>query len=300
MTEKYPLLTDESVKYWYWECDPAYSIIDIVKVTGAPFSTVQRFMNKNDIPKRTRSEANLNRFKCTHKREDFVRQRNSPEFKKNQSKNAVSYWLDKSLRRKMVNSLKKYNESVLGELQIKILHVLRNYKGMFLSDLNRIINNDKSCLDGALRTLHNRGLLTREKQVNPNTSNSFTSHYYYSVNDKGINLLAEKEEESKFTSLFDSLKNNTAKNNLDQKENSISTYLGKNQKVILSLFHGGDSLFLTDLKKLTSLDKVILDSSLRGLFTRGILSRKKELNTNSANHLKHFRYRLTELGKKLR
>ena len=106
MTDKYPLLTAESVKYWYWECDPAYSIIDIVKVTGAPFSTIQRFMNKNDIPKRTRSEANLNRFKCAHKREDFVRQRNSPEFKKSQSKNAVSHWLDESLRRKMVNSLK--------------------------------------------------------------------------------------------------------------------------------------------------------------------------------------------------
>lgn len=64
--------------------------------------------------------------------------------------------------------------------------------------MNRIINNDINCLDVVLRTLHNRVSLTREKQVNPNTSNSFTSHYYYSVNDKGINLLAEKEKEPKF------------------------------------------------------------------------------------------------------
>lgn len=124
-------------------------------------------------------------------------------------------------------------------------------------------------------------------------------NYYYSVNDKGINLLAEKEKESKFTSLFDSLKNNTAKNKLNQKENSISTYLGKNQKVILSLFHGGDSLFLTDLKKLTSIHKNFLDKSLKGLYTRGILSRKKEANPNSINHPKHFKYRLTEFGKKI-
>ena len=51
---------------------------------------------------------------------------------------------------------------------------------------------------------------------------------------------------------------------------------------------------------LTSLDRVVLDSSLKGLFTRGILSRKKEPNSNSLNHPMPFRYRITELGEKIK
>ena len=85
-----------------------------------------------------------------------------------------------------------------------------------------------------------------------------------------------------------------------KKKKKKKVYLGKNQIVILRLFQENNSFFLTDLKKLTSLDRVVLDSSLKGLFTRGILSRKKESNPDSANHLKHFRYRLTELGKKIK
>ena len=70
--------------------------------------------------------------------------------------------------------------------------------------------------------------------------------------------------------------------------------------VILRLFQENNSFFLTDLKELTSLDRVVLDSSLKGLFTREILSRKKETNPNSLNNLMHFRYRITELGKKIK
>ena len=44
MTDKYPLLTVENVKYWYWECDPAYSSGDIAKATGAKQDTVLDFM----------------------------------------------------------------------------------------------------------------------------------------------------------------------------------------------------------------------------------------------------------------
>ena len=57
MTEKYPLLTAESVKYWYWGCEPAYSVIDIAKVTGTSQATIYMFMEKNRIPRRSRSEA---------------------------------------------------------------------------------------------------------------------------------------------------------------------------------------------------------------------------------------------------
>ena len=87
--------------------------------------------------------------------------------------------------------------------------------------------------------------------------------------------------------------------NLKQNKNSISTYLGKNQKEILRWFQNNNSLFLTDLKKLTSIEKNLLDKSLNGLFKRGFLSRKKEINPNSLNHLMHFKYRLTEVGNKI-
>ena len=126
MTEKYPLLTFESVKFWYWECDPAYSVGDICKVTGAPYTTIQRFMSKNNIPKRNRSEANFNRFKCAHKKEAFMKQRNSPEFKKNSSEKASEQWKDKRIRESTIRNLKKYNESVLGDVQAQILYILSN------------------------------------------------------------------------------------------------------------------------------------------------------------------------------
>jgi len=89
MTDQYPLLTVESVKYWYWEFDPAYSVIDIAKVTGVNQATIYNFMERNGIPRRNRSEANINRFKCAHKKEEFVRQRNTLESKMNQSQNAT-------------------------------------------------------------------------------------------------------------------------------------------------------------------------------------------------------------------
>ena len=125
-------------------------------------------------------------------------------------------------------------------------------------------------------------------------------HYYYSITDQGVALLAEKEEELKFASLFESLETTRVRNSRDIKENYISTYLGKNQEVVLNLFQERDPLFLTDLKKLNSINSKILDRSLNGLFRRGILSRKKESNPNTSNHLKHFIYRLTDLGKKIR
>jgi len=300
VTDKYPLLTVESVKYWYWECDPAYSVNDINKVTGAPTTTIIKFMNKNGISKRTMSEANFNRYKCAHKREAFIEQRNSLEFKKNQSRISASLWQDDSIRKKIVNGIKKFNESILGEVQIKVLFALSNFKGMFFTDLKTIITNNKNCVNDALRKLCNRGLLTRVKKVNPNTNRTITSQYYYSVNDKGIKLLAQKEKDPRFYSLFDSLKDSNTRNIIEQNKNSISTYLGKNQKEILRWFQDRNSLFLMDLKKLTSIDEKILDRSLKGLFTRGILSRKKETKPNSLNNNRYFRYYLTELGKKIK
>ena len=137
MTEKYPLLTVESVKYWYWECDPAYSSGDIAKATGANQNTVLDFMEKNGIPRRTMSEAGLNRFKCEHKKETFVKQRNMPEFKQKQSQHTSEYLSNPFKRKEMLSRLQKYIESILGDVQIQILYLLRESEGMFLSDLKK-------------------------------------------------------------------------------------------------------------------------------------------------------------------
>lgn len=300
MTYKYTSLTVESVKHWYWECDPAYSMYDIARVTGASVSEVQRFMAKYKIPTRNRSEANYNRFKCENKKVVFIKQRNTPEFKKRQSEISKSFWLDESIRKKMVNGLEKYYKSRLGVTQFQILFLLRKNGGMFLTGLLSIVKKGKTSLNGSLRTLYNRGLVSRQKRFNCNTRNLYTSQYYYSITDAGVHALIEKEKEPKFAPILNSLKVSTVKNILELSKNAISIYLGKIQNEILRLFQERNSLFLTDLKKLMSINKSLLDKSLKGLFTRGILSRKKEISPYYANQYKHFKYSLTELGKKIK
>ena len=300
MTEKYPLLTFESVKYWYWECDPAYSSGDIAKATGANQNTVLDFMEKNGMPRRTMSEAGLNRFKCEHKKETFVRQRNMPEFKQKLSQRASEYWLDSSKKKEMLNGLHKYVENMLGDVQIQILYLLRKSEGMFLSDLKKIIKNDMKIIDQGLRKLCERGLVARQKQLNTNTLNSNPFQFYYSITDEGLASLIAHEKEPKFYSVLDSVDAILSRENSKGKNDSISVYLGKNQKEIFRWFQVKNSFFLTDLKKLTSFDNIVLDKSLRGLFKRRFLSRKKETNPNSINHLKHYKYCITELGKKIK
>ena len=103
-----------------------------------------------------------------------------------------------------------------------------------------------------------------------------------------------------FISVLDSLDANFSRKNSKGKNNSISVYLGKNQKEVLRRFQVKTSLFLSDLKKMTSLEIMVLDKSLKGLFKRGFLSRKKEIKPNSLNHCRYYRYSLTELGRKIK
>ncbi len=157
MTEKYPLLTVESVKYWYWECDPAYSSGDIAKATGANQTTVLDFMEKNGISRRNMSKAGLNRFKCEQKKEDFVKRMNEPEFKQKQSQRAIVNWKKSSNRKEILERLKRNVESMLGNVQVQTLYLLRKFEGMFLSELKKIIPNDMKSIDISLRGLYKRG-----------------------------------------------------------------------------------------------------------------------------------------------
>ena len=60
MTDNFPELTVQNVIYWYWNCVPPLSIIDIAKEVGCSSTTVHRFMEKNKISRRDLSNANLN------------------------------------------------------------------------------------------------------------------------------------------------------------------------------------------------------------------------------------------------
>ena len=199
-----------------------------------------------------------------------------------------------------IRGIQKYAESILSVVQIQILYLLRKSEGMFLSDLKKIIKKDMKIIDSSLRKLYGRGLVARQKQLNTNTFNSNSFQYYYSITDEGVALLVAKEKEPKFYSVLDSLETFLSRERSNGKNDSISVYLGKNQKEILRWFQDENSLFLTDLKKPTSLENSVLDKSLRGLFKRGFLSRKKEIKPNSLNHYRYFRYRLTELGRKIK
>ncbi len=76
--------------------------------------------------------------------------------------------------------------------------------------------------------------------------------------------------------------------------------ISKFQKLLLYLLTIHEGLFVTDFLKLVKGDLNSVDSSLRGLYKRGLVSRAKELNLDCFNNFKlHYKYSLTELGKSL-
>ena len=239
-------------------------------------------------------------FKLTPPKEAFDKQRNMPEFKQKQSQHTSEYLSNPFKRKEMLSRLQKYIESILGDVQIQILYLLRKSEGMFLSDLKKIIKKSMKIIDQGLRALHKRALVVRQKQLNTNTLNSNSFQYFYSITDEGIALLVANEKKPEFYSVLDSVDSIVSRDNSNRKNDSISVYLGKNQKEILRRFQVKTSLFLIDLKKMTSLEIVVLDKSLNGLFKRGFLTRKKEIKPNALNHYRYFRYRLTELGRKIK
>jgi predicted DNA-binding protein YlxM (UPF0122 family) len=57
MTDNFPLLTVDNVYQWYWYNEPKYSMKDVAKEVGCGASTIHRFMEKHDIPRRSLSAA---------------------------------------------------------------------------------------------------------------------------------------------------------------------------------------------------------------------------------------------------
>lgn len=83
-----------------------------------------------------------------------------------------------------------------------------------------------------------------------------------------------------------------------QKRNMVK--LTEYQKLLLYLLVRHETLFLTDFIRITNLERISLDATLRGLFNRDLVSRKKEYNERSFNNYKtHYKFRITKRGKEL-
>ena len=189
MTDLYPLLTIENVKYWYWEVEPHWSTIDIAKAIGCSDSTVQNFMRAHNISIRSISEANINRFNCPHKYKKFLKQRQSEEFRSQQSDIALEIMKRPNIRSKYLKAIKESKTYILSDYQKVLLFLLNSDDSLFLTDFCKITGLDKKDLDRSLQQLFNRQLVSRVKAFNNNTLNSYKYHFKYSITQKGIEVL---------------------------------------------------------------------------------------------------------------
>ncbi|MHA2326866.1 MAG: hypothetical protein ACXACB_15770, partial [Promethearchaeota archaeon] len=283
MTEAYPLLTVENVKYWYWEVEPHWSGGDIGRAIGCSSQSVTRFMHKNNIPVRSISEANLNRFNCPQKYQKFLKQRTSSEFREQQSILNIEAWQDPHKRRNFVKGIRQSSANRLSDLQKVLLFLIIERGNLFLTDFISITNLRRRQLDSVLRELYARNCVERTKEYNKNTRNQYKFHYKYSIAKKGRDLFnlhltsCSFKYEEELEKIHRRLHNIKAKEkarkpcNVDEK-----TPLGKNQKIILEIFQRKNHpLFLMDLLPLTAIPIKSVDSSLKRLVERGFLSRKE-------------------------
>ncbi len=181
MTEAYPLLTVSNVNYWYWEVEPHWSGFDIARVVECGTTTLYRFMKRNNITIRSKSEANINRYNCPSKYEKFVKIMRTPEFKARQSLVTQKAMSRPEVRKRLSESAKKANKKRLSASQKAVLFLLHSKEELFLTDFGKMIKISKIELDNKLRKLYNRGYIDRAKSRNGNCLNNYKSHYKYSL-----------------------------------------------------------------------------------------------------------------------
>lgn len=120
----------------YWDTNPAWSGIDLAKYYDCDWSTIYRFMKKNDIPRRNHSEANLNKWLCKWKREaniksmkekdgkrrsEFMKERwEKPEFREMMIKNNTEIWDNPEYREHLTKIVKdNYYNNPNNPLRLK-------------------------------------------------------------------------------------------------------------------------------------------------------------------------------------
>ena len=304
MTELYPLLTVQNVNYWYWEVEPHWSAIDIAKAVGCGRNTVYNFMKRKNIPKRSRSKANLNRFNCPHKYKTHIKQRQSEEFRASQSLIAYDIMWKPEIRERYLKAFKEANKGILSAHQKLILFLLTTHKALFVTDFLRMIKGDLKTIDHSIHALHKRQFVERVKAINPNTFNNYKSHYTYSITKKGETLITRKlkDKKCKFKELLQDENPKKKDKKTLQREFIQRENIGKNQLIILKTIQKNGSKFLLDLVSILRLPKRTIDSSLRSLSSRGFFDKEKKENPNyqgNNSHRKQYYYSITDKCPKL-
>lgn len=295
LSSDYPLLTAKNLQYWYWECEPGYSLLDIAKVTGASYSRVQRFMEKHDIPRRDKSEANKNRFECEFKKSAFLETMQSEEFRAKISIASKKVWSDPQNRKKMAVIAK----NKLSGKQIDILYLASRFDGLFQADLVPVLKKDSTNISGALKTLFERGLLRREKCDNLNTKSYRSLQFKYFITKGGRVILT-----SRLSELIPEHKKRLSDRAVlytNLKEKIVRISFGENQKKLLKvIIECGRPMFISDFHELVNLDSKAICKALARLTMRKILYRVRERNNNSLRDNPYqYKYSLSELGERL-
>jgi len=310
VNESYPQLTVANVRYWYWEVEPHWSALDIAKAIDCKDSDVYYFMHKNDIPIRSTTEANLNRFNCPQKYKSYRKQRSSPEFRKQQSIKSIEAWKDPVKRANNVRSIREGTSKKISEYQKLLLFLILRHTRLFLTDFAWITNLGKNSLYLVLSSLYKRELVARTKEYNEVTYNNNKYHFRYEITERGKELLTLNMTNTPFNyeKLLKSIQaryNQKITCNSPQRKEENNNYIniGKNQQAVLRELQQQDRpLFLLDFVSLMTIPQKAIDNSLSHLCKRGFLSREKKFNGNYTGNIQNamqYRYKLTEKGNKL-
>lgn len=263
-------------------------MLDIAKVTGASYSTVQRFMVKNGIPRRDSSEAGKNRFECEHKKSSFLETIQSDYHREKQSLISKRIWSDPKMRKDAELRAQKK----LSKKQVVILYLVSQFDGVFQANLVPVLKKDRTNVSGALKNLFERGLLMRKKQDNFNTKSFRSLQFKYFKTKNGtvvINsylsrLLPEnKEKLNALVKLYARLR-----------KKPFNLSFGENQEKVLKIIKEKGPMFGNDFYGLVNLNNRAIGKSLSRLVFRGVLNRAIERNPNSLRDNPYqFRYELS-------
>lgn len=179
---------------------------------------------------------------------------------------------------------------------------------LFLTDFIRITNLEGKKLNLVLSSIYKRELVARTKEYNENTDSNYKYNYRYEITGKGrelllLNMTSASINYKKLLETIQARYNQPtlAKSPEKKRKNSGYIHIGKNQRAILRVLKQQDRpLFLVEFASLMTIPKAAINKSLRHLYKRGLVSRKKEFNRNYTGNIqnaKQYRYRLTEDGK---
>ncbi len=119
----------------------------------------------------------------------------------------------------------------------------------------------------------------------------------YSITPEGIKVLKynQKIHPFKIDKLINHIKSNKKSNPKIIERNTM--YLGKNQKILLKTLYNEKPMFVGGIRVLTAINISSIEFSLRKLFDRGFVERKKDINLASTQkNRKYFKYNMTEKG----